>query len=870
MSSAPTGRLMRPRKSITALLATSALAFSGSVAVVPTTALAAPATLWTSAEAFGPEAVASGPGSTQDVRVVDLGAGTAMAVFRSQQTGYTALQYSIRDASGAWSTSGFVGAANGSSWSTSANAAFSPGYDIATLSDGSVLLVVTTYDTNFNKRMYWVRYANGAWGNSLAQVDAGAGTNWGDCDGECLISLPGNKALLAMSDSNANDMTYTAFDGAASGGAGSWGSRVVSSYVVSVDNDNVNALELGADGRVYIAFSSNSGSQTPSVTRVDPTTFVDDTPVNLSTLSSFSSEPPALVIPPGTSNAMVAWKESNQAYVSQFDGSQPFSSGWSTKAALPSGSGRIYDFPSLAALPDGRVAAIVGRETALNNNNYASVQTMITTSAASGGGPWPATWTVVGDVSAVISGGSVADRMSLAPSGSGLVGVAAVDGGGAGPSGVLGFGWNGTTDTWGPLTAMSTSSTQYFTGAFQGGNGTALAVWQGVPITAWQTQALNVNPTVFGLISTQSVIPATPPPPPVYPPSAPRDVTGVSADKSAALSWREPASSGSFPISTYRAVSSPGGKTCLVAAPAVSCTVSGLTNGTSYTFTVEALNGAGWGPKSDPSNPVTPGGVTPAPDPQPLPAPLPLGDSLLQTNGVVDSNVQVNPNEQDNGLQIEGDGWTMDLDGLGPDGKPLNLGPDGSLRLANERDVATEGTGFLPNSEVDLYVDPPVLLTGAATRTSARASEQGIYVGTVKTDARGNFTGTATLPADITPGDHVLQAVGYSPTVQTRAMSLGVIVEPWIILDQGSRTAAGVHDRIRTTGSSGGIDAGVKLTPWIRYSGQDAFKQGVASITVQSDGTFRWTREIKKSKGLTAYVSYRDTESNRVFWAKVR
>lgn len=365
---------------------------------------------------------------------------------------------------------------------------------------------------------------------------------------------------------------------------------------------------------------------------------------------------------------------------------------------------------------------------------------------------------------------------------------------------------------------------------------------------------------------------ATPPPPPdpVFVPSAPRDVTAVAGDRSAVVSWREPVSEGSFPVSTYKATATPGGQSCLVVAPTLTCGVTGLANGTPYTFTVEALNGAGWSPKGGPSNAVTPGGVTPAPAPVPLPGPLPPGDSLLQTNGVVDPNVTVDPNTKSDGLVIQGDGWRMDLDGLGPDGKPLNLGPDGSLRLANERDVATEGTGFLPNSEVDLYVDPPVLLTGAAVRAGTRAGEQGIYVGTVKTDARGSFSGTATLPADIAPGDHVLQAVGYSPAAQTRAMSLGVIVEPWIVLDQGTRKAEGMHDRIRTTGSSGGIDAGAKLTPWIRYAGQGAFTQGVASITVQSDGTFTWTREIKRSKGLTAYVSWVDTESNRVFWAKVR
>ena len=37
-----------------------------------------------------------------------------------------------------------------------------------------------------------------------------------------------------------------------------------------------------------------------------------------------------------------------------------------------------------------------------------------------------------------------------------------------------------------------------------------------------------------------------------------------------------------------------------------SCTVTALANGTPHTFTVRALNGAGWGPWSEPSNSVTP------------------------------------------------------------------------------------------------------------------------------------------------------------------------------------------------------------------------------------------------------------------------
>ena len=45
---------------------------------------------------------------------------------------------------------------------------------------------------------------------------------------------------------------------------------------------------------------------------------------------------------------------------------------------------------------------------------------------------------------------------------------------------------------------------------------------------------------------------------------------------------------------------------------ALTCTVSNLVNGTTYTFTVKALNGAGWSAASAPSDPVTPR-ATPTP-----------------------------------------------------------------------------------------------------------------------------------------------------------------------------------------------------------------------------------------------------------------
>jgi YVTN family beta-propeller protein len=100
--------------------------------------------------------------------------------------------------------------------------------------------------------------------------------------------------------------------------------------------------------------------------------------------------------------------------------------------------------------------------------------------------------------------------------------------------------------------------------------------------------------------------PPTPNPPEPTPASAPRDVVATAGDAEASVSWSAPASTGSYPISSYRVTSSSGGHGCLVTAPALTCRVAGLANGTTYTFTVAALTGAGWSAPSAASNAVTP------------------------------------------------------------------------------------------------------------------------------------------------------------------------------------------------------------------------------------------------------------------------
>jgi hypothetical protein len=102
----------------------------------------------------------------------------------------------------------------------------------------------------------------------------------------------------------------------------------------------------------------------------------------------------------------------------------------------------------------------------------------------------------------------------------------------------------------------------------------------------------------------------------VTPRTVPDPPTGVSAvpkNASATVSWTAPAFNGGSAITGYTVTASPGGASVSVGSSARSATVTGLTNGTSYTFTVRASNIAGLGAPSAPSSAVTPRNVPSAP-----------------------------------------------------------------------------------------------------------------------------------------------------------------------------------------------------------------------------------------------------------------
>ena len=97
-------------------------------------------------------------------------------------------------------------------------------------------------------------------------------------------------------------------------------------------------------------------------------------------------------------------------------------------------------------------------------------------------------------------------------------------------------------------------------------------------------------------------------------PGTPTGVTATGGSASATVSWTAPPNGGSgitsYTITPYVGTTAQTPTSITGSPPLTTATVTGLTNGTAYTFTVSATNAVGTSAESAPSSPVTPSGTS--------------------------------------------------------------------------------------------------------------------------------------------------------------------------------------------------------------------------------------------------------------------
>jgi len=187
--------------------------------------------------------------------------------------------------------------------------------------------------------------------------------------------------------------------------------------------------------------------------------------------------------------------------------------------------------------------------------------------------------------------------------------------------------------------------------------------------------------------------------------------------------------------------------------------------------------GGGGGGGGDSSSETTATAPTPTPTPVvviPVVAAIPPGtnsgipasgltpgSSVLLVNGVA-STLTIKPNQpvDPKSLVATGDGFTMELKGLRSTGQPLGLSSDAALRLERGSTASVRGSGFAPNSNVQVYL---------------YSTER--FLGTIRTDASGAFDGSVPVPMDVELGRHTLQANALGTDNKVRSLSLGVVLE---------------------------------------------------------------------------------------------
>lgn len=234
-------------------------------------------------------------------------------------------------------------------------------------------------------------------------------------------------------------------------------------------------------------------------------------------------------------------------------------------------------------------------------------------------------------------------------------------------------------------------------------------------------------------------------------PGAP-SITGLSpSDTSVTANWSAPSSIGSSAITSYVVTVSPGGQSCTWTVGPLSCTITGLTNGTSYKATVRAVSAVGPGLASANSVSFVPYKAPSAPSIvsiAPADGEITVTWSAADNNGSAITRYDVEAQPGGNSCSTTGTGTSCTI-------SPLNNGTPYSISVyatndAGGGEVSTSETSITPRtlagSPTNVVINPGDRQLGVSWRAPSGNGGSAVTSYTV-TAQPGSVTCTAIAPS---------------------------------------------------------------------------------------------------------------------------
>jgi hypothetical protein len=362
------------------------------------------------------------------------------------------------------------------------------------------------------------------------------------------------------------------------------------------------------------------------------------------------------------------------------------------------------------------------------------------------------------------------------------------------------------------------------------------------------------------------------PSPPPPPPAAPTGVSASPATSQAQVSWTAPSEEGGGPITSYTVtpyIGTTAQTPVKVSAPATSATLTGLQNGTSYTFTVAAANAAaGTGKASQPSSAVTPEDTifdfaTPAVTDAGDPSSIELGLKFTSAvNGSV-TGIRFYKAATNTGTHI-GSLWTAE-------GTLLSSATFTSETASGWQDVtfSTPVTITAGSTYVAGYFAP----NGHYSATGAAFSSAGFENPPLEALANGigvngvyAYSATSTFPSNsYNATNYWVDVLFAAPAASPPGAPTGVVAKPATSQAQVSWTPP--------SGNGGSEITGYTVTPYVGASAQTPVNVGASSTSTTVAGltngtSYTFTVAAKNAAGTgsasqaSAAVTPRDTIFN--------